>query len=327
MDKILPFEMNPDIVSYQHHCFPLGILYSDEHNKNEWMCNNYIQLLAYINDENLCTRMDFVFTDMNKCIIFESDQISKNTLHKNNILVESLIINYLENNKYIMTSVNEFHIEGTDAFGNYNKNHQLLIYGYSDDLFYVAGYRNGLYQKYTLKREILSNLYFGDNSMFQVIITYRKKYNYNLAVCPDVIINQINDYLNSYNTALIYGNTMDQCLKNHLFGIKAVESLISVLNNNFQYIDIRNFKIFEEHKKIMHKRLEYIFDKYNIDNDEILNRYKIIHEHSLFIFNLCIKYNIDQKPDILSRIKNLIQIILNEEIKILPVIINLISYI
>lgn len=326
MIKQLPFEINPIITVYNHHAYPLGILCSDPHNKIEWICQNYIQL--YFTTDPKHTKFNFCMIDARKWNIFDYQIIDKQYILDNSIDMKSFIIQTIDKKRYLMTTVDEYYIPYMNSYNSYHHTHDMLIYGYdlANNYFYIAGYNNGRYTSSKIDMNVLVNAICNvnnDDIMFEdfnTLVCIKKRYDIDLQINIKLVVQLLEDYINSYNTYSRYILFINPIKKEeYTFGINACNRLVSYLYDiceNESYVDLRYPKVLLEHKKCMIFRMEYLC-KYGACDQKIIKKYECIVNDMNTAFNLLLKHSLTHKKDNLKKAISIIQLLIKKEKEIL----------
>ncbi len=283
-----------------------------------WLFTNYIQLYGrnvftteyfidyYVTPEkdgNFCTVHSLLdFCNLDKSVLIESNadiiQFTKSNINKG---------------KYIEFYLNEYYIEGREAYKNYVFYHANLIYGYDEIGVYVLGYDKGGYIK-TRRLEYADFLKSLDNNMNKIhvysfvpldayfklnintikslLYEYWKGINTNSRI--DFILPESERINNSIDTNPNESRFSKLPQLFNLYGMKIYDLF---LNNEimFGYLlkDSRIPFITYEHKKIMKDRVLFLQHKKHIKAeyiDNILIDTDALLEKAVMFLNICLKY-------------------------------------
>jgi len=299
----LPIIENPPIISYQHHAYYLGILFTNSDYHHQFY-SSYINLYYNRNESN---QFNFVLEKwyaeesyfiFNKIGYSHSlDLIPKNELV--DIIIKMLNLGY-----YVLGDYDEYYIPGRRAHNTLHFKHDFMIHGYCKereefDLIGYTGYTNrDAYGKSKVSfSNFMTALYLDSLSWIDFVKIDR---NYNFKFDIEQTKNHICDYLYSKNTYHQYGN--DYCS----FGISAVADFANDMASNYDLLDLRYLRILFEHKVCMHLRINYLCENSYINNKSIYEKYAEVVEKHQMIFALSIKSIIKPNADSLTKIRDYI---------------------
>jgi len=286
----LNFNSTVPIKTYQHHAYTLGILLNSE-KEYLWLYNNYIQI-AYTKSLGMGSfnfYMDFITHQP----VFSREHLSDSLLESNHICVLDYIFNALNEGKYVLACVDEFYIPNRLVYQRLNFVHDILIFGYDDELmeFQVAGYDAKM--NYTVSKVPYKNMELSKPQYIE-ILSVNHKYPFELNLKS--IIVQLKQYINEIDNPILG----DMHWNDRTYGI---EACVEVLNTYKQELsvnnqcDIRPIYLLVEHKECMYKRIEYINNIYNLIPEE---DYYYIVEAFTVVKNLLLKYNVTQSERLIG---------------------------
>lgn len=311
--RILPLA-NPPYKGFQHLLFPLSaILTRKEY--YPWFYNNYIQVFCVSNSYN-------IFFPDSRMIPWDYHETQKhyiiNICHCNLI---TYIINFINDDYYIETGVDEFYLPHRRAYQKYHFGHQLLINGYDETkkVLIVYGYDEAMKtMQIEISYEDFIQANFGPVANVGYKI-YRPSHAEPLKTYIDLILIKefVEDYLFSKNTferIRMYSPVPDSSVK---FGMDTYQWLINLLESfqsKYLNFDIKPMHLFWENKNCMKMRIEFLL-KNNILKglDKIYEYYSNIEVEALICKNLLLKYSITEKDDCIIKIIGLIKKIQEEE--------------
>ncbi|RCX13842.1 hypothetical protein DFR58_11678 [Anaerobacterium chartisolvens] len=308
------------ILCYQHHIYPLAILLQHECCK-PWFYSNYIQLEI---DMSLYSQFNFFYLWYNKNPWFYHEMISKDTLEAINVDFIRLITASIDSKKYVETQINEFYIPDSKAYNKENFIHDVLIYGYDDatGFFNVLRYNNEgvLSESLIAFSDFLKAFMSAPPSQSINFLKKREVYAYDFDI--QWVIQQIEDYLyskNTYERLRMFNNPP----QNKIFGINTYRFLIDyikeICNENFSEYDVRSLQIFYEHKKCMADRINYMCENSFLKKGEVfLNAYDNMQRDAFKCRNMLLKLEIKGNVNILNKIAAQIEQIYENEMVILP---------
>ena len=321
----LPFDLNPELNTYLNLAHPLGILGGNIPDKSAWfpwLCNKYINCYyvdfpqkklglytvdGFFLNDNIIEQLEF------KIIPKKFQSVLTPTPQS---LAEHVKL-LLTSGAYVHGTYNERYISAASAYGKYDHLHDYLLFGFSDELgcFFAAGYvADGTYQEYKISYEE----YY--ESIFQPVCTpltlqimrfdpSMTAYDLNLSV----VLRDLRHYLSS--TAFRANKDA-----NRIYGLSAWEKLCEHISYA-EKIDLRATKIFMEHHKLMHMRLEYL-SKQNIISPSLFEKYITAKSDSDKVYLLSMKYDLTQKESIKSSCLDLIRNVVDLDKSLLPSVIS-----
>jgi len=282
----LPLIESPPIVTYQHHAFYLGILFTDKKSL-PWFVSNYINLI-YDRREKL--KINFVLGEE----YFDMDCFTYNKIgydlsldiFNSNELTE-IIKRMIDGGYYVLGAFDEFFVPNRFASGKYHHAHDFLLYGYDDDdmSFQIIGYTDkNTYKKGQLPfNELKSALYSVRPNWVNF---FKIKEDYDFIFDSHQVKKLLFDYLHSKAS---YGHDpCDACS----FGINATLDFVNELDDNLNLFDLRYFRLFWEHKKCMISRLEYLHENRYLPDNSVINDYLEVVNNFELVLRMAIKVSI-----------------------------------
>ena len=296
----------PDIISYAHHAFPLGIILTQDTAEN-WMLSNYITMYAKegMNAFNFLVNYESnPFLNIRNIYAYEMKYI----LHM--IGLKKWTIYELKHGVAVELFVDFYYLPLSDQYHRIHYMHEILITGYEEDgRVYYWGYTGNIYKENICCWEDIriydTNIFYGDGVAAKL---YKgEKVNYQLD--SDRVLTQLLLFFrseNPYKTSSLWGNYEEY--KNYRYGISGMENLIDIILKN-EYIDFRYINVWYEHKKLMHRRMQSLFSiewcsDLCIIYKELENKWYDI----LLMAISCNKYNdnrqLEKKKEVVEQIKN-----------------------
>jgi len=330
--KILPLYQTP-VIAYLDYAFSFSIMLNNP-KSHPWFYSNFIQLFFDSNSESDPLR--FFYLDhrgfpwqFHAFMPFLDYKIIPRSMFRTNYLdINKLIVESIEcDNRYVVTSLDEFYIPGCFAYDKRPFPHATLIYGYDDEGYYVTGFRNNIYKyKEHLPFEVFNNSFFSNaNNAYYMkdiqLIDYPKwQDDYNLDI--QNIIDQCNDYLNSVDSALrnrTYFNSKD-----YRYGIGIYDGLIDyyLLATSVGKKNYKPLHLLWEHKKLMVLRITYLLNNNISISDSVINDFKRIEREALIARNLYLKMLVDKNTETVKKICNILKQISISEKSVMDELIN-----
>jgi hypothetical protein len=301
MQKILPL-VSPPTETYQGISFILGVLLANENTKNVYY-NNYINIQC-IDTDNI-EEVKLNFTN----VLWENYRLSgiaeMNMYCLDNIHCDCFV-NFIkerinQGNYLLFYNIDEYYLSYSNSFQNTHYCHDTYVYGYENSTFCVMAYKGRKLSKFNIPMSELQNgLYChinaGNNLTF---CTFRPTCGKIECIDMKRIRRALFDYYHS------------ECSENadssNIYGISIYDVLIKCIKKNIlgkvanPYIDFRTFRLLWEHKKILKDHILKINEltdlKSKEDNMVMIGEIEAMAE---MIFNLVIKYSLNDKINILE---------------------------
>lgn len=285
----------PPIISHQYYALPLAIINSDS-NLMQWLYSEFIQLHTYRGREDEQMHVS-LYNNKNERFLYEPLYTTmspyKQFVGSNDVVCAFKCL--LNDEQYIYDFVDHFYIR---SFGrNEHFIHDILIYGYDDDLqvFHAYAYHGTKLSEFDIPYSEYEAAYNSDyqKERTHLTILYRKK---NERFYPNIcrIGNHLLDYLDGINTY-----NRESPLSVNLYKPKFGLDVYDELKYNLQYMCDWNLKInipymycVYDHKKFMHERVIYL-DRHSdvkCPNDQ-KNRFAEIENAGRIMIMLVMKLN------------------------------------
>ena len=206
-----------------------------------------------------------------------------------------VIKNMIDNGYYVLyDGVDDYYLEGKPGYGTYHYSHDGMITGYDeeDKSFYISAYsKNNKYENFKVSSRSLSEgmeymLNLGEEGLLYACKPM--PYIIDLDLCR--IKRELERYLD-----LSY--TSDETCVQGL----AIYSFLELYFDETNHIDIRQMRLFWEHKKCMLDRLLAIEETLKLSND-YSEEYKEVPDTSRKVMLLCEKFNMTSDRSIIPRI-------------------------
>lgn len=322
MKNQLPW-VNPFITSFPQHANLFAIICNNP-NALPWIYNHYIQLRINKHPTQ-ASYLDFCTGDnwemIRRCPFLEVFSESITRIEKDYYSISEYITKSVDLGLYVILPIDWYYISISDSYMKYHQNHDLLCFGYDNDLsiFNIADFLiHQKYAQYTCSFDELersySNVDFTEyciiNSVYSMRLIPNQSYNFNIGLFKTLLI----DYINSENSNKhFYPIKSEDFIDDQSFtyGISIYEELICLLtyrSNLNMEVPIRTFHVLYDHKQVLKEAYLYLYKQGYIIVDDIFSSIKELVNLSYIIRNLIIKYNF--KPDI-KTIKNCISKLLD----------------
>lgn len=303
MKKILPLAVAP-IEAYQGTSFILSVILSYENTADAYF-NNYINVWCDNIHHSHKINLNFAsvtWEDYRVKGVAEMNLYHLKNIHRDTFI--DFIKERIDQENYLLFyNVDEYYLSYTGHFQNKHNIHDTYVYGYNDDFWNVLAYKGGKLTRFEVPMlELLRALYYREESIENVsFCTFRPNHSIKEVINLSKIKQSLWDYSNSEHlgnkssASVVYGiNTYDiliQCLKNALYEF----------NTDIFRVDLRPFRLFWEHKKVLKDHVLKLSEMVLIDNvvNETINE---IESQSSIIFKLMIKYKINNDAHILEKV-------------------------
>lgn len=285
MDNIkLRINESPPLKCYLWQLHPLSVIFADHDEKYmPWLMNHYYNFdtisdyeweLIILEAEPWCYEGEE---------IFKLKDFSAITEACDKIIFFRLLRNMMRLGYYCATNINEKYIPGMSSYQKRNFYHSCLIFSLDENTeeVEILGYREDGFigrlsvSYHDIYQAIEHDIYTPDN-IYVRFFKLNEKYE---CECfkTDTFIHKVTEYL--------YGT-------NNKKGILCLKILVNSLYHfNIGKIDIRNIYIIYEHKLLMYKRLEFMFQQGLLSDGEILHEYAQVLNECNKLKMLSLKYN------------------------------------
>jgi len=251
--------LKPEVISYAHHAFPLGMIRQNSCSEM-WFVSNYIYLYSRPGENMFNFLVEYVnnpFIDMRHIYKDEFDWICQKAS------LEEWIKKEVVQGCAFEIMVDYYYLPSSKFYHNEHKMHEILVIGFDNDDCYYWDYVKGIYKESVCKwKEIVPHedeLLYGEGIKAKIIKPKNSTYIFRL----ESVVEQLKDYLESrnvYEKIALWGDHYRY--RKCTYGMDCTKMLINYLNNNkYKRIDYRYINVFYEHKKCMRIRMEYISQK------------------------------------------------------------------
>lgn len=287
-EKILPISLQKEFNHLLGYAFPLCILLNNEKNLG-WYYENYIETYAQLRKgyQIRFDVMDVLSYKEYETKIMETSRVD--LIEASRIKsIEKEIIRKLKADKYIIIFLDQYYIMDSDAYNLRHYPHEVLIYGYKDEMFKAIAFdKNRIFNKINITHKELQSSF--QNVLNKKIWTNETEIEENIIYYFNIIdqdisypfnFNEFIEKLDRYHKSKI--RKKDFYLKNYqdkedeetiysVVGIDTYNVFIDYFKNVIcvaeedpekfvQYIEAKyNFiHIFYQHKDGLSKRFDYI---------------------------------------------------------------------
>jgi hypothetical protein len=322
MKKELALAKSP-VAGYQHHLYTLSILLNLEQHV-PWVHNHYVLLKADAED-----RLGFNFVvpwyDRNPCL--DCEVLLRREIMESERSAIELITGSINQDKYVVTAVDEFYIPRSTAYKSMSFKHDIMIYGYDDvkESLKVLRYNDkDQIAKYEITyKEFLDA--FEQSPLNEKVYILQPDASYIHEFDLRWLYIQLEDYVHSQvsyefdtdGSVLRISPVRSEPSSRYLFGRNTghyLFSLLEALSCNKPVEDaFIPFHIFYEQKKCMAARLAYLHDNGFIEVEELMDKYKELETLSCALRNALLRYLISHNEEAVQGMKHMLQTILTED--------------
>lgn len=317
MKKILLVK-EPLINTYNSYGFLFSII---PEGMMPWVYDNFIQLVYGVDWNMLMFENHEMFLE--KCPGITYYMIPKRMISRdeNGIAMKKMITDTINNNDYLLIYIDRYYLSfDSKYYHTHHLQHELLIYGYDDDVLYIADYSsNG---KYIFAQCTFNELYDG---YFNMQIDENSQYMGDVRILHvdnnikyEINMQQMEYALNAFldsKTSFYLNKVQEQ-----IFGMKVFNILserVKKCEKENCNIDIRSFHLLYEHILLMRLRVKYLIENnYFISKCSYEEELSKLLNDAFLLRNLTVKYNIARDCKLIERIINKIENLKIEEYKL-----------
>lgn len=309
----------PNAKTYNNIAMPMSIVCTRDESKG-WFYSNFINIysLYYNNDLKINYDVQY-FEDEVYYLNTERMSIVTFDLFDENEIVK--IKKIIDNEKYICLFVDEFYVEGMLFFEKSHFDHELMIYGYNDEkqVLYCSFYGDDAH--YVLREvsydsfcNALKSTFLNRDLPF-ILYSFHKDNQWMrpyYRIDPKYILLMLKKYI--YATNFLFDRrhiNPIKCSELNSYGINVYGDIIAYLEDMARQecsIDLRQFYLLYEHKLLMGKRLQYLFEENILETQEVVEQYMEVVRMGRLILNYAIRYNVflKVKRDVIPTKNNII---------------------
>lgn len=311
MEKELPIIEDPFIKTYNNLAQPLSFLLAT---KNEKILQN-----IFLNLDDIYWLNGLLFFDSRpfyewECVCSKKFLLNDFQNKDNDIL--NTIHSYIDRDMYAYIILNEKYIPNRSAYRDVDYYHDNLIYGYNDSQVYTIAYNEKKYYKKcsVSNNDLLMGIKNTKNCDEPLLVFCAPNNSINIMPfdsIKEIIISQIKRYLSSENKhKIIFAGCH--------YGISIYEQFIEQfedIENFLQNLDLRPFRLFLEHKRLLQRKLNYI-------NKGYYKPYAYIESQINKIYLFLIKLFLTKDVTLVCKIKEAFVQAEEDEIKVLKNFLN-----
>ncbi|PYG90196.1 butirosin biosynthesis protein H-like [Ruminiclostridium sufflavum DSM 19573] len=287
-----------------------------------WVYNNFIQLKFIL--EN-----DLVFFDryrslLDGCPFFNHYVLMKSELEeRGKQFLADIIKDKIDNGAYCFIYIDRYYIPFHKMwFERGHLTHEMLVYGYDDEkeeFLCADNGDNGNYEYFTCSySQLLDGYWKNEND---------DPYYFSMHYVQDIIIpeeqymlnyGQVKRSLKNYLNSISMLNESEEVIFSkfgfsvHNMVLENQKILIQKYEDKF-YFNLRQIYILIDHKELMRRRLNFLFDKGYLTDDSFEKKYEYLAFKYKILLSLCIKYNIKNKKELLNKYFDLFSTLIEYE--------------
>jgi len=311
--KFLPMQY-PPVDNIARHAFLLSALLNNPESLG-WLYSNFIQL-TIIKDGSL----GFISNNTDQ---FRYRWLDINTLTRDVVKrwitdVAAFVKASIDQDFYFHANVNEFHIPGTASYQKKQYTHNMMVHGYDDQYFYLAGYfsypHKYMYDQKVTHKQFEQAFWDVDEAFFG------KHWQVELFRIPP---NLLERYIKRFDVQFVrdslqlYVNSEPQfptifnsnAVRETFYGLQIYDRLIEYLDNpamSGRGWSARNLQALCNHKALMLDRILYMDKLGNLDHAQHLaDAYNRIKENCLGLRNIMIKFTLTGNMDLLHKARQI----------------------
>ncbi len=299
---ILPYEMQVETITYQHHAFALGIIKPNIRQYDQWLCNKFINCVT---DKGVTLHEEDVWMVKYGLCIKTGGYMNYEAFH---VFCPDLVEKnkrMLEEKFYILGSYDEFYIPGKAAYQAQPLVHGYVIYGYDDQkgVFKSAGYlAGGRYKQFDITYEdYYRSVTEGEKTRLHHLDYFRINTEYEGQIDIARIREKLTDFLESRGSA--------NAKINEVYGVNAWEKFATYIEEaGDNGIDMRYVRTYMEHKGIMDKRLKCLLKHGYLQDQSLCDVYNAkVFQKATRLFNMCLKYILTGDAELHKRMTALVR--------------------
>ncbi|PEL51555.1 hypothetical protein [Bacillus wiedmannii] len=304
----------PAIISYQFLAFPLAILANYKNLTEPWVQSNFSQICVNTDFDHPVPFCFYMFDyTINPWLLVE--KIERETIKTNDIDILEFIKNSIRQEKYVYLCLNEFYVPDRAPYQTYDLDHDVLITGFDNkkNTLNILGFdKQMLFKETTISFNQFLDAYkmfkSEDNSYLNKIVLYKFNKNGEYSFNKSLVIESLSEYLYSKNTSERFNMLTEPW--DRVYGLecyKLIRLYIDKVIQNEINLNIRDMHVLYEHKLSMYNKIKYMEDNGVLKEEFGMSEaYKKVKSLSESIRNTMLKYSINQKTNLLQRVKELL---------------------
>ena len=322
-----------------------GLSFSKDR-KNNFLCNYFVQLQYSLGDSNqnlaLVHVPHFLFRTLKSAGFVELVDEEKFEQKECDGVIDFILEN-IGKNYYVAIGLNLYYLKMSQFYRRVHFNHQVFFFGYDKQkkMFAVLGYGEKGWGKYSVHFDEVTESFLETGRLeayinlgserekrikesVQVAQSMKVLPHCHCQIDPDLIYKQIVNYLAPEDLDdAIYGfdpgcDLLDKAAS--VLGVSTIYSLIEYFSTRFSFklqMDMRVFRVFWEHKKVMLLRVQWMTSRGVWDcGEREMSLAKEIEGAAKKLHMMCFAYNLGKMrndKDLPTSIKKLLEMIVEME--------------
>lgn len=341
MEIILPIDKNPIVDTYSYHANIVSIV-SNHSQLKPWIYQRFLRL-TYCKDNQYLDFCDGDYFDYYKCNIMYVNGNKYLAEYRNNpflnqddvtkeIATESMckfVVECIDNKSYLIMHLDHYYIKNSDAYQNFHRVHESIIYGYNKEkkVFYLSDNLN--VGKYMSTEVSFTDLELARRSA--EAIDLKRVLKVSVIEDADVPINtsevygKLKDYLDGkdrsshgiiteslghkyYYKDFEYDWHWHEYTNDEMFvyGIDVHKFFIEDIKRTISektFIDLRRYQALLNHKAILKGLVNLMIENSLIsDREQLKSKLTEIEKRSYIARSVAIKYNINFNMELLDNL-------------------------
>ena len=323
---ILPYPEMPSFICYHNKAFPFGIIQANApEDITKWLCTKCIYIV--FNPTSPKNKFDLAIWDTwgnwEEITTQQIFNIKYELLPLINLDLVNVFRTFIDNKCYVHGTYNEKYVPLKWAYNVEDYVHDFLVIGYDEENFHSVGFiADGRFKHFIIPNQ---------NFIEAVCKTGSSKINinffsYNDGIVPQPNIDRMLSDLEKYmSTANYLESPTPSAISYGISTLMRVRDFFEneVVNNDSVYIDKRYLRVLYEHEWVFTQVIEMFLDsdgksEYLHFANKNLERAKLVHM-------LGLKLELTGANNLIHRIANLIDHIVEDEIQYIPQLTSLLK--
>lgn len=321
--KVLPINPIPLVSTYPEYGMLFSILDLTDPDVGGWITTSFLHTYCYRDGFTVFKNHFYLWQQCPflHCFIFPREYILDITT------IQDVIQYALQNDYYMLLSLDRFYIQATPEFHTRHQSHQTLIYGYSqtDQIVYSAdNLANGKYTKSAYQindvceafQKLFLTGYKSDTEIFLIKKIKCERYYFDFNFLIKELYLYIHPELMNIEEYYRFEDT-------YCYNIQGLSYLKQLLMDQPNTMNVIPFYLYYEKNKLMNYRIKYLHENGYLDeiDDLILLNQEIMNQNQIII-SLVLKYKRKLEKKSLQSISTYIDKVLGLEIEFTNMLID-----
>ncbi|SDD05550.1 hypothetical protein SAMN02799630_01967 [Paenibacillus sp. UNCCL117] len=301
----------PPVKCWQFSAFPLAVIGPDERSWG-WIYSNYIQVSIHERFATAPVPFGFYEYDYACNPLLSVQRMDRDLFPLFHRGIVDFVKDCIGQGYSVYLNLNEYHVPSRMHYGVRNYSHDVLVYGYDEEqsIFDLLGYNERLMFgssaiSFTEFEQAYASLDTFPNTCRQIFLyrlNERASYSFNI----DLVVESLEDYLYSRNTALKY-RLLAEPEDDLIFGLDSYPILQQFVeaqsSNTNPWVDMRYLHMLWEHKHLMVSRIAYMTKRgFLAEAGGLPGRFAQLEKTAEAARNSFIKFSRSRKPAHLTSI-------------------------